>query len=178
VRGLAEAIARANDPDAAIVYGMQAAAASGDPAPVWIAIAEGLLGVGATTHALEASRYAMDLGTADTMARAVELAVAASEAAGRTYQATTLRAQRAKLAPPIAAAPNDPFDPAGAVASKTVDRMWTVSRWNPRDVPVRVALLEALTDARRATVIAELVELAADRDLARARAAIRALHKL
>ena len=165
VRGLAVAIARANDPDAALVIATQAAAASGDPSPVWIAIAEALHANGSHVHALEAARYAIDLATAETAARAFDIAIAASEALGRMQQATGLRARRAKIAPlpapPRAAEPD----------------AWRASRWNPRDVTLRVELLASLpaTDARRQTVIAELVKLAADRDVERARAAIRAL---
>ncbi|MDQ3334358.1 MAG: hypothetical protein M4D80_04290 [Myxococcota bacterium] len=168
VRGLAEAIARANDPDAALVIATQAAAASGDPSPVWIAIAEALHANGSDVHALEAARYAIDLATADTAARAFEIAIAASEALGRTQQANGLRTRRATIAPL-------PVPPREADADA-----WRASRWNPRDVALRAALLASLpkTDARRETVIAELVKLAGDRDVERGRAAIRALRTL
>ena len=178
VRGLAEAIARTNDPDAALVIGTQAAAASGDPAPVWIAIAEALHANGSYVHALEAARYAIDLATAETVARAFELAIAASEALGRTTQAIDLRTRRAQLSPPVTIErADDPTDPIAARGA-SVDRMWIASRWNPRDVALRAALLGVVDDARRPALIAELVKLAGDRDVERGRAAIRALRGL
>ena len=178
LRGLAEAVARANDPDAALIFATNAAAASGDPAPVWIAIAEALHAHGSSVHALEAARYALDLASIDTIGAALDVAIAASDALGRTTQANHLRTRRASVAPPIlvAARDNDPTDPHGALASGKPDRMWTASRWNPRDVKLRVALLAALAnDPRRNTIVNELVALAGDRDIERARAAIRAL---
>lgn len=178
VRGLAIAIARANDPDAALVIGTQAAAASGDPAPVWIEVAEALHGVGANVHALEAARYAIDLATAETAARAYEIATSASDALGRTAQAAALRARRATVAPPILV--ERAGDPTAADPKASVDRMVAAARWNPRDIALRAALLDALAanDPRRNAVIAELVELAGDRDLERARAAVRVLRRL
>jgi len=178
VRGLAEAIARTNDPDAALVIGTQAAAASGDPAPVWLAIGEALHANGSHVHALEAARYAIDLAAADTVARAFDLAIAASEALGRTAQAAGLRLRRAQLAPPITAPrAEDPTDPIAARGG-SVERMWIASRWNPRDVVLRAQLLASIDDARRPVIVAELVRLAGDRDVERGRAAIRALRTL
>jgi hypothetical protein len=177
VRGLAIAIARANDPDAALVFGTQAAAASGDPSRVWIELAEALHGVGANVHALEAARYAIDLATAETAARAFEIAIAASDALGRNAQAVDLRARRATVAPPVLVERAD--DPTATV-SAGIDRMFVTARWNPRDIAIRIALLDALvaSDARRNVVIADLVRLAGDRDIERGRAAVRALRRL
>ena len=179
LRGLAYAVARANDPDAALIFATHAAAASGDPAPVWITVAEILHAHGSHAHALEAARFALDLASADTIARAFDIAIAASEALGRHTQAASLRARRAAVAPPppAVASADDPTDPATALASANIDRQWIASRWNPRDVALRRALLAALpaTDPRRNAVVAELVTLAADADVERARAALRAL---
>jgi tetratricopeptide (TPR) repeat protein len=168
VRGLAAAIARARDPDAALVFGTQAAAASGDPSPVWIEVAEALHGVGAHVHALEAARYAIDLATAETAARAYDTAIAASDALGRSAQVVELRARRAQVAPPVVA---------DEVTTMPVERTPVGARWKPGDVAIRIALLAALAanDPRRNAVIADLVRLAGDRDIERARAAVRAL---
>ncbi len=185
LRGLAETVARANDPDAALVFATNAAAAAGDPAPVWTAIAEALHAKGSDVHALEAARSAIDLASDDTIGRALDVAIAASDALDRARQVTELRARRARVAPPLApAAPGDPTDAGAAIAAyrakpspDTLARLWTAARWNPRDVAVRAELLAALPpgDARRPNVVAELVQLAGDRDGERARAAIRAL---
>jgi tetratricopeptide (TPR) repeat protein len=99
VRGLAEAIARAKDPDAALVFATQAAAAAGDPAPVWIAIARALHGVGADVHALQAARFALDLASGETIADALDVAIVATDALGRP--AGDLRTRRARVAPPL-----------------------------------------------------------------------------
>jgi hypothetical protein len=63
--------------------------------------------------------------------------------------------------------------------ASTAARLWVVSRAQPRDVDLRVALLEALDpdDPRRATVIAELVALAGDPDPDRAFSAVTALRR-
>ena len=62
-------------------------------------------------------------------------------------------------------------------SSATLARLWVASRWNPRDVELRAALLAATTpgDPRRAVVAGELVDLAGDRDPAVGRAAAAAL---
>ena len=170
VRGLAEACARAGDPDAALVHGTTAAAASGDPAVVWIELARALADVGKHVHALEAARYAIDLAGADTIAPALEVAIASSRALGRDAQATELALRRATVAPAVATAAaepapptptpatptpaartadGDPTDARAALAASSAppddafDRLWIAARWNPRDVAVRARLLAA-----------------------------------
>lgn len=185
VRGLAEALARANDPDAAMIMATKAAAAWGDPAVVWVGVANALDANGHHVHALEASRFAIDLAGPATIADALDVAIRASRTLGRTPQADALAARRATVAPPITTArDDDPTDAVAALAAHraapsddTTSRLWIASRWNPRDVASRAALRAALAadDPRRRAVTAELVALAADRDAERARAAVRAL---
>jgi hypothetical protein len=180
LRGLAEAIARAADPDAALVAATTAAAAWGDPAAVWLAVARDLEGTGAHQHALEAARMAIDLAGWDLLDDALDVAIAASRSLGRTTQVEQLRARRAQIGPPpVTTRSGDPTDPAAALASDEVETMWIASRWNPRDVVLRAALRARLTadDPRRAIITSELVGLAADRDPERGRAAIAALRQ-
>jgi hypothetical protein len=185
VRGLAEAAARARDPDAALIHATTAAAASGDPAVVWTAIARALDGAGSHVHAIEAARSAIDLAGADALAGALDAAIAASRALGRTAQADALAARRAAAAPPPERPRDgDPTDAAAALASHragpteaTAARLWLASRWNPRDVGSRAALRAALGpgDPRRRAIELELAALAADPDPERGRAAVAAL---
>ncbi len=198
VRGLADACARAGDPDAALIHGTSAAAAVGDPAPVWTSLSRVLDGVGSHQHALEAARSAIDLAGRDVLAFALDAGIAASRAMGRGGQADALAARRAKLAPPVMAPPavgeidaeaalraiDDPTDAVTAIAADrrrstvaTIARMWIASRWNPGNVEVRAALLDAIAvdDPRRALIVAELVALSRSQDAERGRAAIRAL---
>ena len=186
LRGLAEAAARARDPDAALVLATTAAAASGDPAVVWIAIARTLDGVGAHVHALEAARGAIELAGRDAIADALDAAISASLALGRTAQAAALSARRATVAPPPPPPPprDNPTDAAAALAAHrahptagTADRLWVASRWNPRSVALRAALLAALApdDPRRRLLSTELLALAADPDASLGRAAVAAL---
>ncbi len=198
VRGLADACARAGDPDAALIHGTSAAAAAGDPAPVWTSLSRVLEGVGSHQHALEAARSAIDLAGRDVLAFALDAGIAASRAMGRSGQADVLAGRRAKLAPPVMApaaigdidaeaalrAIDDPTDPVVAIAAyqrratvATIARMWIASRWNPGNVEIRAALLDAIApdDPRRALLVAELVALARSHDAERGRAAIRAL---
>jgi tetratricopeptide (TPR) repeat protein len=198
LRGLAEAQARQGDGDAALITATAAAAASGDPAVVWAAVARALAGAGRYVPALEAARSAIDLSSPETLAGALDTARSASHALGRETQAAALAAQRARFAadpPPIA---GDPTDPRGALAGRAapvvppavppaapssaptaeaIARLWTASRWNPREVALRAALLGDLAagDPRRAAITAELVELASDPDPERRRAAVAAL---
>jgi hypothetical protein len=183
--GLAETMARANDPDAALIVGTGAAAASGDPAPVWISLARALAIAERPVQALEAARNAVDLAGPDALAAALDLAIATSRTLGRTEQADGLAARRARLAPALAPPRDgDPTDIATALAAHrahssidTVARLWTASRWNPRDVASRGALLAALgaADPRRTALVDELVALGHDRDPDVGRAAITAL---
>jgi hypothetical protein len=204
--GLADALARANDPDATLIAATAAAAASGDPAVVWLAVARSLEGTGEHVHALEAARTAMELAGPAVHAHAIETAIAASRALGRASQVDELLARRAQVAPPpptardvavhradvaghradvaVYRANDDPTDAASALVAHrarpsvaTIARLWTASRWNPRDVATRAALRAVLAadDTRRIVIDRELVALAADPDAERGRAAVVAL---
>lgn len=185
LRGLAEACARQGDPDAALVAATAAAAASGDPAVVWTGVARALAGAGKYVHALDAARSAIDLSGPETLAAALEIAIAASQALGRDAQAAGLADQRARVAQSRSApGDTDPTDAAAALeayrrhaSASTIARLWVASRWNPHDVELRAALLGATTgdDARHAVITGELVDLASDRDPALRRAAVAAL---
>jgi tetratricopeptide (TPR) repeat protein len=184
LRGLACAQARQGDGPAALVLATSAAAASGDPAVVWTAVARALVGAGRHVAALEAARSAIDLAGPETLAPALDAAIAASRALDRDAQADRLTAQRARIAPINGRlGDRDPTDARAALDAHragatpaTLAALWTASRWNPRDVELRAALLAALTDApRRASITTELVELAGDRDPEVGRAAVAAL---
>lgn len=181
VRGLAVAMARANDPDAALIHATTAAAASGDPALVWIEVAHALGAPRGEAHAMEAARYALELAGADAIADALDVAITASAALGRTAQADALRARRAALAPTLGAPETAATRALAAHAheptASTVADLWVASRAHPRDVPTRAALYRALAadDPRRAAVAAELVSLAGDPDPRTGRAAVLAL---
>jgi len=188
VRGLAEAIARTGDASAALIFATQAAAAWGDPAVVWISVGDVLESVGAHVDALVCAHSAVDLAGPDQLPRALDLAIAASHALGRQTQVEALRVQRVAAEPPHAAesprATPEPTDPAAAIlayhtlpTAGTIARMWVAARAHPRDLEVRLALLGALPadDPRRATVIADLVELAGDPDPERGLAAALAI---
>jgi hypothetical protein len=183
LRGLAEAEARGGDGDAALVTATSGAAASGDPAVVWTAVARALAGSGRYVHALDAARSAIDLAGPETVAAALEVAIAASRALGRDAQVQALAAQRAHVAPAGGGlGDRDPTDAVAALeahrrhpGTETVAQLWVASRWNQRDVELRAALIAALPagDPRRAVIAGELVDLAggADRELGRAAAA-------
>jgi hypothetical protein len=189
VEGLAEAEARGNDPDAALINATVAAAASGDPGAVWARVARVLADAGKSTHALTAARSAIDLAGPDALAAALDAAVDASRALARPEQVASLAARRAALWPPaggdVAGDPTDPVaavaalgEGAGSVDPAALDRAWLASRWAPRDVATRAALLRLLPagDARARVVEAELVGLATDRDPLLALAAVAAVH--
>ncbi len=187
LRGQAEAIARAGDGDAALVAATTAAAASGDPAVEWVRVARALEEVGEHVHAIEAARSALDLGSGETLEAAYEVAITASRALGRERQVAELVAARAKLLPVVPERPDDPTDAAAALAAyrrtpnaATVARMWLAARWNPWQVELRAQLLAAIEhdDPRRATIVGELLELAGNSDLDRARRAAAALVRL
>jgi hypothetical protein len=182
--GLAEAAARGNDPDAALIDATTAAAASGDPGVVWARVSRVLADAGRHAHALTAARSAIDLAGPDALAAALEAAIAASRALGRTAQVASLSARRAALWPPVGGdAAGDPTDPIAAVAAldsrgrADIDRLWLASRWAPRDVATRAAFvrLAGAADVRRRACEAELVALAGDADPLRGLAAALAL---
>ncbi|HEV7557324.1 MAG TPA: hypothetical protein VGO00_17775, partial [Kofleriaceae bacterium] len=185
VLGLAAAQARAGDGDAALITVTTAAAASGDPATTWNVVAAALVGR-KPQQALEAARSAIELAGPDSLARALEIAITASQALGRTDQVTSLRQRLAHVSPlpREVDASNDPTDPTGALVElrkeaspAVVDRAWIASRWNPRDVALRIALHDNLApnDPRRATIDGELALLAGDADQDRGLAAAVAL---
>ena len=186
VAGLALAMARANDPDAALIHATAAAAASGDPAVVWVSLARALDGVGRHVHALEAARSAIDLAGPEMIGPALDVAISASRALGRDAQVLALIERRRQVATPVHVDRDvdDPTDATAAVAAyrrtptvARVARMWVASRWNARDIAVRAAILEAIgpDDPRRASLVAELVGLAGDPDPAVGRASVAAL---
>jgi hypothetical protein len=181
VLGLAAAQARAGDADAALITTTTAAAASGDPAAAWNVVAAALVGR-KPQQALDAARSAIELAGPDTLAQALEIAIAASQALGRTEQVASLRARLSRVVPlpREVDASTDPTDPSGALvelrngaSAPTLERAWIASRWNPRDVALRVALHDSLpaNDPRRATIDGELAVLAGDADQDRGLAA-------
>jgi hypothetical protein len=194
VRGLACAQARQGDADAALITATTAAAASGDPAVVWVAVARALSEAGRDVHALDAARSAIDLAGPEALAAALDAAIAASRALGRDRQAAQLAARRARVAPTGGTlGDRDATDAAAALEAYRADRaehterdaagdaavarLWLAARWNPRHVELRAALLAALPagDPRRAVVAGELVDLAGDPDPELGRAAAAAL---
>ena len=185
LRGLAEAIARVHDPDAALIAATTAAAASGDPATVWNAVAKALLGTGEARHALEAGRSAIDLASSEALVEALDIAIDASRALERVDQVDAMLVRRARLGPAIARERDgDPTSAGSALAefrqsptASAVARLWVASRWNSRDVAIRGALRGATSadDPRHDVVVAELVALASDRDPDVGRAAVAAL---
>ncbi|HEY5927121.1 MAG TPA: hypothetical protein VIV11_35780, partial [Kofleriaceae bacterium] len=183
VRGLAESAARGGDGPAALVFATQAAAAWGDPAVVWVAVASALVDAGQHVDGLYAARTTLDLAGPEVLPRALDVAVVASRALGRQAQADALLVQRTQLAPRTRT--EDADARAALLAHReqptaaTTARLWVASRAQPRDVELRAALIEALDadDARRATVTAELVVLAGDPDPNRALAAVAALRR-
>ncbi len=181
-RGLAEAAARAGDGPAAIVFATAAAAGWGDPAIVWSSTARALDDAGLHVDALEAARSAIDLAGPEAITSALEVAIAASRALGRTSQVDTLTTQRDLVSPRVTH--GDPTDPVAALAAyretpgaDTIARMWVASRAHPRELELRIALRSALAadDPRRPALEAELIALADDPDPERALAAVLAL---
>jgi len=160
-----------------------AAAASGDPAATWIDVARALLRGHRPIDALTAMRTAMELAGANTLATTLDLAIEASQQIGRTEQAERLAAQRAPLSPPPPGYAAERIELAElrrpSPNASVVAAAWVAARNAPEDVELRAALLAALEkdDPRRATVVFELVRLAADRDPDRALAAALALQR-
>lgn len=186
LRGLAESAARSGDGPAALVFATRAAAASGDPAPVFVAVAEALVDGNRIPDALTAARSALELAGPEVLARALDVAIAASRAMRRTQQADALLVQRAQIAPLSLASADETELRAALIAHReqptasTVARMWVASRSQPRDGEVRAVLLDELDhdDPRRSTIIDELLLLAGDPDAARARTAANAIRSM
>jgi hypothetical protein len=180
-RGLSESAARSGDGPAALVFATRAAAAAGDPAVIWVGVAAALVDGNRFPDALTAARTALELAGPEMLAPALDVAVTASRAMGRTQQADALLVQRAQIAPKLRTDDNEVR--AALIAhgeqptASTVARLWVISRSAPRDVEVRAALIDALDrdDPRRGTVVDELLTLAGGVDDARAREAARAL---
>lgn len=174
-RGLASALARANDPDAALVVATGASAASGDPAVVWLEIARALHGVGHHVHALDAVRFAIELAGPAVYVPALDVAIAANRALGRGAQIAMLEERRAAsgLVRIGTARVHDPTD----ATSDDAERIWIASRWQPRNIALRAALIarHPASDIRHRLAITELIALAADEDVELARAAVRAI---
>ncbi|HEY4180817.1 MAG TPA: hypothetical protein VGM90_28425 [Kofleriaceae bacterium] len=194
VLGLAIADARAGDPDAALVQATMAAAAWGDPADAWIRVSRALEDLSAHSQAVEAARYAIDLAGRDRMPDALEAAMRPSRELGRDAQAAAFDAQRVRLLTGVLAHPgptidavtpvDDLSDVREAIAAHTTQptaattaHLWVVSRAHPRDVELRVMMLDAMSDddPRHAVVYAEMLALASDPDERVGRAALSAL---
>jgi tetratricopeptide (TPR) repeat protein len=177
VRGLAEAAARTGDGSAALIFATQAAAAWGDPAVVWISVGDVLEQNGVHVEALTCARNALDLAGPDQLTHALDLAIAASRSLGRSSQADALVLQRVEAGSRPTPDATDPD--AALLAHKlnptagTTATMWVASRAHPDALELRVALLSAIADddTRHATIVAELVALAADPDPERGLAA-------
>jgi tetratricopeptide (TPR) repeat protein len=106
VRGLALAAAATDDPDAAMIFATNEAAASGDAAPALVEIARALAAHGRYDHALELVHLALQLVPRDDAAPLYDLAIAWSRAEGK--DATELEAARAELPAAPTAAPEPP----------------------------------------------------------------------
>jgi len=185
VRGLAEAAGREGDGPAALVFATTAGAAWGDPAVVWNSVAAALLLANQYVEALTAVRTALDLAGPDELARTLELGILASRALKRDAQADAFTVKRTEV---ILARTHGP-NPADAEAVEalaahsarptavTTARLWVAARSNPRNLEIRVALLEALDrdDVRRQAVVRDLLELTGDESSVRALAAVAAL---
>lgn len=205
VRGLALALAAAGDPDAALLAMVQAAAASGDPSPVLIEVAAELVRAGSPLHGLQAAKDAIDLASPATARTAVAVAHRAALALGRPAEARALEALGADPGPDAdadaevdgdadgddapAAAGGDRSNGQGSAQSggpregprsdqsDRIDRLWRASRWAPRSVPLRAALLGRLppADPRRPLVLRELASLAVSAERTISAAAVAAL---
>ncbi|MEP6863835.1 MAG: hypothetical protein ABJE66_24625 [Deltaproteobacteria bacterium] len=181
VAGYAAAVAREGDGDAALVIATGAAAASGDPAAVWIDVARALLRGHRALDALTAMRTAMELAGANTLATTLDLAIEASRQTGRPEQAERLAAERARLTPPPVGHAAERVELAElrrpSPNASVLAAAWVATRGDPNDLELRAALIAALEkdDPRRETLVFELVMMAADRDPDRALAAALAL---
>lgn len=176
VRGLAEATARGGDGAAAQVFAIRAAAAWGDPATVWVSVARALESRQLHVDALQAARSALELAGPDMRGAALDVAIEASRALGRTAQADALAAQRG--------APAEAPELEAALAqyrqrptATTIAQMWVVSRARPGHVELLAALYAATTadDPRHYEVAAELRALVESTNREVALAAVHAL---
>jgi hypothetical protein len=177
VAGFAESCARVGDGDAALVAATGAAAAWGDPAVVWNVVGRALLDGNRVVEALTAGRSAIDLAGPETIASAFDIAIDASSRLGRLAQVAALTARRARLAlsspddqdPAGVAGASDTYAPGHSDTAKNVEQAWMKTRRARRDVELRIELLSALGegDPRRGVIVAELIDLAGDRDSAR-----------
>jgi hypothetical protein len=183
VAGYAAAAAREGDGDAALVIATGAAAASGDPAATWIDVARALLRGHRPVDALTAMRTAMDLAGANTLAPTLDLAIEASQETGRSEQAERLAAERAKLSPPPIGHAAERVELAEirrpSPNASVIAAAWVATRTAVDDIELRAALLAALEhdDPRRATLVYELITLAADPDPDRGLSAALALQR-
>ncbi len=181
VAGYASAAARAGDGDAALVSATGAAAASGDPAIVWLDVGHALMRGHRPIDALTTMRTAIDLAGANALAATLDLAIAASHQVGRDAQADALAARRAQLEPPPPGHAAERVELAElaqhAPNASVLAAVWVATRAAPIDIELRAALVTALDrdDPRRATLIAELVALAGAPDPDRGLAACLAL---
>ncbi len=177
VAGFAESCARVGDGDAALVAATGAAAAWGDPAVVWNVVGRALLDGNRVVEALTAGRSAIDLAGPETIASAFDIAIEASSRLGRLAQVAALTARRARLAlsspddqdPAGVASASDTYVSGNSDTAKNVEQAWMKTRRAQREVELRIELLSALGegDPRRGVIVAELIDLAGDRDSAR-----------
>ena len=147
-RGLALAVAAADDPDAAMVLVTGAAAESGDAAPVLVDVARTLAARGHDPRALELIALALPLVAPDARAPLYDLAIAWTVADGK--DAAALIAARG----PVPAPPPPITDP---------DALVRAAALSPHAVAPRLGLLALPAgDPRRARARAELAAIAAD----------------
>src|SRR5690606_29538493 len=113
----------------------------GDPAVVWASVARALVTAGQTVDGLTAARTALDLAGPEVLPHALDIAITASRALGRTAQADALFMARAQLAPRVKS--EDADARAALIAheaqptASTVAQLWVASRTQPRDVELR-----------------------------------------
>ncbi|HEY0255744.1 MAG TPA: hypothetical protein VGC41_29645, partial [Kofleriaceae bacterium] len=190
VAGYAAAAARAGDGDATLVIATSAAAASGDPAAVWIDIAEALLRGertianvtppgqaaapttgGVLVAAMTATKTGLDLAGSNTLAALLDLAIETSTLANRPEQAARFTAIRARL--PAAVEP----DARDLTSASAIAAAWVATRDHRNAIALRIALLHAIDrdDPRREVLSDELVGLAVARSSDRALSAVLAL---
>ena len=153
---------------------------------VWLSVARALDDVGHHVEALAAARSAIDLAGPETIAPALDVAIAASRALGRAAQVESLTAQRALVAQRTAHGDADEAarGARGASRSYPTRRPRRGCGWCRARIPRDLELTRRARAARSrptiraaATLDAELVALAGDRDPDRASAAVLALRR-